>query len=417
MPLPIEIFRAGRHTAMSGETIAFSESDIAAVAGSYDPRLHEAPVVIGHPADNAPAYGWVASVACKGQSLEAQVDQIDPAFAELVRAGRFKKVSASFYKPDSPSNPKPGSWYLRHVGFLGAQPPAVKGLRDAAFAGAADECVTVELGEPDVATLFTQLRGWMIEKFGQDEADKVLPEAMIAPTDGKPPAAAAGSATSSADANAAAANPPPANGKKAGAVSMSEMDLVAALRALRDWMIGKFGQDEADKALPPDMLNWAQIDAAVGAVATPVPSYAEAPEHKARAEELAKREAAIVARERELRRSEHLAFLERLVRDGRPLPCSREHVVGLLELLEGADPKAVSFGEGEQRSPAQIFRDELLARLPKQVTFEELAGGAPAVDQDAEAIAARAIAFQEEQRAKGLVISTTEAVRHVKGGK
>ena len=46
----------------------------------------------------------------------------------MVRAGRFKKVSASFYTPDSPHNPVPGVYYLRHVGFLGAQPPAVKGL-------------------------------------------------------------------------------------------------------------------------------------------------------------------------------------------------------------------------------------------------------------------------------------------------
>ncbi|MDL6388248.1 peptidase, partial [Escherichia coli] len=58
---------------------------------------------------------------------------LDPQFAEMVTDGRFKKVSASFYLPDSPSNPKPGVLYLRHVGFLGAQPPSVKGLKQVSF--------------------------------------------------------------------------------------------------------------------------------------------------------------------------------------------------------------------------------------------------------------------------------------------
>jgi hypothetical protein len=56
----------------------------------------------------------------------------------MVKAERFKKRSASFYAPDDPSNPKPGVWYLRHVAFLGAQPPAVKGLKDIEFSEAAD---------------------------------------------------------------------------------------------------------------------------------------------------------------------------------------------------------------------------------------------------------------------------------------
>ena len=48
----------------------------------------------------------------------------------MLAKGRFKKRSASFYPPEHPNNPTPGKWHLRHVAFLGAQPPAVKGLRD-----------------------------------------------------------------------------------------------------------------------------------------------------------------------------------------------------------------------------------------------------------------------------------------------
>jgi len=140
---PLQIFKPGRHTAMSGAELAFSESDLAATAAAYDPALAEAPIVVGHPAADAPAYGWVKALAFAEGGLEAEPDQVDPAFAEMVAAGRFKKISASFYPPESPKNPVPGVYYLRHVGFLGAQPPAVKGLRAPSFADG-DEAITLE---------------------------------------------------------------------------------------------------------------------------------------------------------------------------------------------------------------------------------------------------------------------------------
>ena len=108
-------------------------SQLAQAVTAYDPNLHEAPAVIGHPKDNAPAYAWVKGLSLEGDTLKAELAQIDPEFSEMVQAGRFKKVSASFYLEDSPHNPKPGKLYLRHVGFLGAMPPAVKGLRNPEF--------------------------------------------------------------------------------------------------------------------------------------------------------------------------------------------------------------------------------------------------------------------------------------------
>ena len=100
-------------------------------------------IVVGHPVTDGPAYGWVKALNFAAGGLEAEPDQVDPAFAEMVAAGRFKKISASFYPPESPKNPVPGVYYLRHVGFLGAQPPAVKGLRAPSFAEG-DEAITLE---------------------------------------------------------------------------------------------------------------------------------------------------------------------------------------------------------------------------------------------------------------------------------
>lgn len=151
---PLHIFKAGTHTAMSGLAHAFSEADLAASAAAYDPALHEAPIVVGHPQHDMPAYGWVQKLAFsegdgdQPPGLYAQVGQVNADFADMVAAGSFKKISAAFYPPDAPSNPKPGVFYLRHVGFLGAQPPAIKGLAHVAFADGDDPVVFAQWDEP-----------------------------------------------------------------------------------------------------------------------------------------------------------------------------------------------------------------------------------------------------------------------------
>ena len=137
LPDGIEIFRAGRHIDEAGTAHQFSEADLDGMASSYNPALREAPLTVVHPQDNLPAYGWVKSVTRNaGGMLLINPHQVEPQFAEMVEAGRFKKRSASFYPPQSPNNPMPGKWYLRHVAFLGAQPPAVAGLKDIAFSAA-----------------------------------------------------------------------------------------------------------------------------------------------------------------------------------------------------------------------------------------------------------------------------------------
>ncbi len=128
----IAIFKTGEHTATNGQTLDATPDFVRAVAASYQPGSHEAPAVIGHPKDNHPAYGWVKSLSFDEGSgtLYADFAQVEPQFEQMLKDGRFKKRSASFYDANHPSNPTPGKPYLRHVGFLGAQPPAVKGLKD-----------------------------------------------------------------------------------------------------------------------------------------------------------------------------------------------------------------------------------------------------------------------------------------------
>ena len=118
----VAIFRA------SARTPEVSEADAKAAATAYDPKQHEAPVVIGHPASNKPAWGWVKKLDFKDGKLWATLKNVHSGFAAAVRERRYPKISASFYTPNAKANPKPGQISLRHVGFLGSVPPAVPGL-------------------------------------------------------------------------------------------------------------------------------------------------------------------------------------------------------------------------------------------------------------------------------------------------
>lgn len=137
----IRIFKPGSFTSVDGSRHSFSRDDLVQAAAAYDPAGDPAPLVIGHPAIDHPAYGWATGLRLEGDELIADVDQVEPGFAETVNAGRYRKVSASFYPPSHHGNPKPGSWYLKHIGFLGAAAPALKGLG------------TVSLAEGDSAGL------------------------------------------------------------------------------------------------------------------------------------------------------------------------------------------------------------------------------------------------------------------------
>lgn len=169
----IEIFRGGQQTDSSGK-VHDGDALVDRAVASFNVARHEPPLVVGHPKENGPAFGWVEGLTSQLQGgakvLLAKFRQVAPEFEKLARAGRFKKRSASFY-PD-------GS--LRHVGFLGAAPPAVKGLADVAFS-ADDQAVTFDFGETDwsIARVFRNLREWLLEKEGAETADRICPDYTI----------------------------------------------------------------------------------------------------------------------------------------------------------------------------------------------------------------------------------------------
>ena len=101
----LHVFRAGTHTATDGKQYTFSESDIADLVSSYDPALSRAPLVVGHPKIDDPAYGWAAGFNHAGVDVFATPEAVDPQFAEMVNDQRFSAISLSVYLPDTPRKP------------------------------------------------------------------------------------------------------------------------------------------------------------------------------------------------------------------------------------------------------------------------------------------------------------------------
>ncbi|RXS99025.1 peptidase [Acinetobacter junii] len=178
---PIKIFRVGNHTDMSGVTRNYTREMLSECVAAYSPEVHEAPFVLGHPKHDDPALGWADHLELDDDGiLWAYPKKVDAEFAENVNAEKHNKVSSSFYLPDSANNPTPGKLYLRHVGFLGAMPPAVKGLGSVKFAE--DEQGVVEFGDWGfelAADLFRKWRDYLIDDLGQEKADLIAPNWMI----------------------------------------------------------------------------------------------------------------------------------------------------------------------------------------------------------------------------------------------
>lgn len=311
----IHIFKAGTHTDMHGKKLPFTQSDLAACVKAYDPSVHEAPLVIGHPQTEDPAWGWVKSLTLNGSDLLAEPDQLDPQFAELVGNGRFKKVSASFYLPDSPNNPKPGTLYLRHVGFLGAQPPSIKGLKQVSF-GEKEEGVVEFADWSDItnASLWGRLRDFLIAQFGLDETEKVLPSWQVD--------------------------------------SLRE-------EAYRD--TGKSEPDFSEHNPNPQQENSTMTDDEIKAL------QAENTRLKAEAAQWAEQEAK--TRQEKLH-ADNVSFAEKLVGAGRLTPAAKPVVVAILDAVAGGD-KPVEFAEGDTRTPLATAFKTLLDGTAPVLNFSE----------------------------------------------
>lgn len=167
----VEIFRAGTHTDSLGRERTYTTDDLDQIVANHS-EADAAPIVIGHPKVNDPAYGWTAQLKRAGDSLLAKFRDVATEFASAVEVGRYRKRSVRIVQTNK-------GWRLDHVGFLGAKPPAIAGLAPLQFArpeGEYHDFVQDSYTPSVIARAMRRLREFFIEQFGADAADRVLPE-------------------------------------------------------------------------------------------------------------------------------------------------------------------------------------------------------------------------------------------------
>lgn len=360
----IQFFRPGRFKAMSGKTLEFSEEQLKDAASVYDPAVYTAKIVAGHPKTDDPNYGLVGKIEFADGHLYADPSDVEPAFADLVKAKRFDAVSASWWTPEAPNNPKPGHYYLKHIGFLGAVPPALKGLKSPSveFGEGEEEGQVVcfaELERWDVLTLsglLRNLREFFIGKYGQDEADKVLPtfdidqiqQAAYRPDPDDEPA------------------PTPASFAEATGATMTEEEKAAAAKA------------EAEAKAKADAEAKAKKEADDKAAA----------EAKAKLEEeakaLAEKKAEVESREAKVNEAELAQYAEDLIKDGKLLPAEKAGLVEFAMTLDKTETVEFSEGDGTTKAPKTRldWLKNFLSSRPAVVSFSEAAGGAAHKPED-----------------------------------
>lgn len=323
------MFRCGTHLDHSGTLRTITESDIDRAIKRYQPG--SAPVVVGHPTLNAPAFGWIDSFRRVGQTVQARCSQVAEEFTDAVKRGLYKNRSLSFNRDGS----------FRHVGFLGAAAPAVKGLEEIQFSQQGD-FVTVE---------FSENEGAAVE-------------------------------TASADANAAEPV------KAAAAEPAAE-------------------PDKAEKAAAAEPVS--QIQADVKSTIEELTRKVQDLEHKLGQEQAQRR------------KIEFAAYADDLIRDRRLEASCKDKLLSTMEALHAGD--AASFADPVNNS-LNTFKELLNEVLPQRprVSFVEFAAPERAGHVDVqhmhpEEIAQCAQRLIEQNRIKGVVITASDAVNKIVGGK
>ena len=128
---------------------------LAATAGAYDPTLHEAPLVVGHPELDAPAYGWVRSLRFAAGALEAEPYQVNPdnllsKIVELHKQGRMHGI-ADIIDQSTSRMIAPGeaaAWQAVQL-FLFSRAVGAPGLAAAGVASAGLGTTSRGTGEPE----------------------------------------------------------------------------------------------------------------------------------------------------------------------------------------------------------------------------------------------------------------------------
>lgn len=364
-----DVCRTGNWRDNSGKEVRVDEAMLDSLVTGYAAQ-DPAPVVVGHPATDAPAFARVDAIRRVGDRLQAKIRDVAAPFRDAVEQGYYSGRSIAI-----------SGGQLRHLGFLGGRAPAVPGLSPTQFA-AAPETVLAFASGADMALG----DGWTARDAMRSIA---LTIARIA------------------------------RGMRERIIAAN--DIETADEAIPSWDIehlqrlaDDLREDDAGAvyARPPEET------AVTGTATDPAPDAAD----------LAARAAALDAREARLRAAEGVriadAALDAHVQAGRVLPAERAGLAALLASLPG-DETTIAFaapeGGGEVREKPRAVLERFLVGLPKRVEYAELAGGAippsppgSSGSEDHASIAAEARVLMSEAADRGVTLSAEAAVDRVR---
>ena len=375
----IDICRAGTWRDTAGRDVALDEGRLDRIVDAHA-SADPAPVVVGHPEIDAPAYAWIDGLRRTGDRLQATLRDIAPAFREAVEGGRYSGRSIAL-QGDA----------LRHLGFLGGRAPAVPGLAPTQFAAEADTVLHfAEAERPDGSTA---LAAW---------SERAVLHAIARTLRGVRERIIAADGVDAADA------------------AITEFDLETITEAAN-------APPETDAARPamaaPETMPATETDPANDGQEDTV-SDEEKAALAAKETALDTRETALAAREAAQAAADRLAAADAAlmphIEAGRILPAERAGLAALLASLPNGDDETLTFaaadgGDAVSEAPRAVL-ERVLGALPKRVEFRTLAGGpAPeAAREDSDAIARDARALMASEAQRGVTLTPVEAVDKVR---
>ena len=409
----IDIFYTGKHTDSSGNTRKWTRADLDSVVANFGEGAR-APHVIGHPKMDSPAWGWVDGVRRVGDKLQARGKDFAEEFLGLVDDRRFTDRSVRLTADGN------GGWRLKHIGWLGAKEPALKGLAPAFAEGEGEsDALDYSFAVSDfgrgawsmhrIQRLFRGVREYLLTDKGAEVADKVVPEYELEgmtrdaldaerAEERREAMTASGSLVPGGIINESAV----AGFAEGGGQQDADLEVGApnAPNAPKD-LLTKV-TDDMDKT-----FSQADIDAAVGAASS------------AHDKRLADLQAELDAARAKQQQAEFAAKIETYVDAGKLTPAQAQGAAEFCLAISGGDEFSFAADDGaEQKRKPTDWLFALLDALPKQVVLGESGefGAADFAKDDPKAVAGKAREYQAAQDAIGNRVSLTEAVNHITRG-
>ena len=393
--------RTGIFRCRRGDNYDITPSVLEKIAQTFDPK-NPPHILVGHPdTSTAPSFGIVDALKVVGDKLFFRPARYCAEFAALVRRGGFPGVSAGVTRDLT---------RLDHVALLSAQKPAIDGLEPIAeFSASADMSSYIDITETaagglaefgidenwlkyrlrDIADIFRNVKNFIIERSGAEEADRIISEYALDSLNEEPP-----SPETAAEFSASREFIDNIMNKETGAVG-----------------------SPADTPPPADddQTKYNELQSKYDAAQAAAAGFAATIQK--RTEENAVLSERVAELEKQIRLAEFSSWIEERIAEGRVLPDEKQDRVNMMETILLNTGAEFSADPVKHPKSLDVYKRDIMARpqrtLTKPMSAPEFASVAH-VRSDPWTIGKRARDYMDEMTAKGVNVSIEDACEHVR---